>query len=231
MALVRSLLFSLVFYPGTLLAVIGILPMPLFGEQAIRHYVLGWVRFHRWCARVLLGVTTRVEGQVPTTQVLFAAKHQAMYETLELVAIVPEPAIVVKQELAKMPLWGRAARHYGVIPIDREGSAAALRAMAATAKATAATGRNVMIFPEGTRVLPGDAPPLKPGFAGLYRALGLPVVPVALDSGKLWPRGFVKQAGVVTMRFGEPIPPGLPRREIEARVHAAINALEPAARA
>jgi 1-acyl-sn-glycerol-3-phosphate acyltransferase len=84
-----------------------------------------------------------------------------------------------------------------------------------------------MIFPEGTRVLPGEQPELQPGFAGLYKMLALPVVPIALDSGRVWPRrSFVKFPGRVTMKVGETIPPGLPRKEIEARVHAAINALE-----
>ena len=83
-----------------------------------------------------------------------------------------------------------------------------------------------MIFPEGTRVVPGDKPPLQPGFAGLYKSLGVPVVPIALDSGRLWPRGFVKKPGIVTMRVGNPIPPGLKRPQIEAEVHRAINALE-----
>jgi 1-acyl-sn-glycerol-3-phosphate acyltransferase len=83
-----------------------------------------------------------------------------------------------------------------------------------------------MIFPEGTRVKPGEQPELKSGFAGLYKMLGLPVVPIATDVGKLWPKGGLKRAGLATFRFGEAIPPGLPRAEIEARVHAAINALE-----
>ena len=101
--------------------------------------------------------------------------------------------------------------------------------MLRAASAAIAEGRPIVIFPEGTRVPPGAQPPLQPGFAGLYRALGLPVVPVAVDSGRLWPRGkLVKHAGTITMRFGAPIPPGLPRAGIEARVHAAINALEPA---
>ena len=90
-----------------------------------------------------------------------------------------------------------------------------------------AAGRPILIFPEGTRVPPGHQPPLQPGFAGLYRSLRLPVVPVALDSGRLWPpHSFVKQPGIVTARFGEPIPAGLPRAEIEAAVHAAINQLD-----
>jgi 1-acyl-sn-glycerol-3-phosphate acyltransferase len=90
-----------------------------------------------------------------------------------------------------------------------------------------AAGRPILIFPEGTRVLPGEQPPLRAGFAGLYRSLNLPVVPVALDSAKVSPRrSFIKRPGTVTFRFGDPIPPGLPRAEAEARVHAAINALE-----
>jgi 1-acyl-sn-glycerol-3-phosphate acyltransferase len=101
--------------------------------------------------------------------------------------------------------------------------------MVRDAQQASSEGRLVVLFPEGTRVLPGEQPPLQPGFAGLYRALNLPVVPLALDSGKVWPRrAFVRRPGIVTFRFGETIPPGLPRREAEARVHAAINALESA---
>jgi 1-acyl-sn-glycerol-3-phosphate acyltransferase len=99
--------------------------------------------------------------------------------------------------------------------------------MLIAAKAIVAEGRPIVIFPEGTRVLPGEQPPLQPGFAGLYKALGIPVVPVAIDSGLVWPRrSWVKRPGIITFRFGEPIPPGLPRQEAEARVHAAINLLD-----
>jgi 1-acyl-sn-glycerol-3-phosphate acyltransferase len=98
--------------------------------------------------------------------------------------------------------------------------------MMRAAETAIAEGRPIAIFPEGTRVPLGEQPPLQPGFAGLYRALKLPVVPVAVDSGRLWPKGrLVKHAGIVTMRFLDPIPPGLPRAEIETRVHAAINVL------
>ena len=97
--------------------------------------------------------------------------------------------------------------------------------MMAEAKAAIASGRPVIIFPEGTRVPFGEAPPLQAGFAGLYRALGLPVVPVAHDVGRLWGRGFLKRPGTVHFKVGEIIPPGLKRNDIEERVHAAINAL------
>lgn len=226
--LLRSIVFAIVFYTGSVFAVLGAFPVSLTGEARLRRYAVGWARFHRLCATYLLGVRSRVEGRVPTDPVLIAAKHQSMYETLELLVILDEPAVVLKQELADMPLWGRIAKLYGAIPVDREGSASALKAMVAAGKAQAATGRPILIFPEGTRVMPGETPPLRAGFAGLYRGLGLPVVPVALDSGRVWPRSFVKQPGVVTFRFGEPIPPGMSRREAEALTHAAINALEAA---
>jgi 1-acyl-sn-glycerol-3-phosphate acyltransferase len=150
-----------------------------------------------------------------------------MFETIEMLLLLKKPAVVLKRELADIPGWGWVARRYGVIPVDREGGATALRRMLRAAQAATAAEREIAIFPEGTRVSPGEQPPLQAGFAGLYRSLGVPVVPVALDSGRLWPRGsFVKHPGIVTFRFGEPIPPGLPRREIEARVHEAINILE-----
>jgi 1-acyl-sn-glycerol-3-phosphate acyltransferase len=152
-----------------------------------------------------------------------------MMEAVDTLRFGDVPVVVMKRELADMPLWGKVARTYGIIGVDREAGAAALRAMMAEAKAAAATGRPVIIFPEGTRVPPGTAPALRPGFAGLYRALGLPVVPIAHDIGKLWGKGFVHRAGTATFKVGEIIPAGLKRPEVEARVHAAINALNPEA--
>lgn len=226
---IRSGLFALIFYPGTAMFVLAALAAAAFGKRPLFRVVHGWVRYHRWCAGALLGIRSRVEGPLPRGAVLVAAKHQSMYETMEIVLMLREPAIVLKRELADLPGWGRAAQLYGMIPVDRAGGATALRRMLKAAEQAVAEGRPIIIFPEGTRVSVGERPPLMPGFAGLYRALGLPVVPVAIDSGRLWPRHrFIKRPGLVTFRFGDPIPPGVGRREIEAQVHAAINALEPA---
>jgi 1-acyl-sn-glycerol-3-phosphate acyltransferase len=227
MNLLRSLLFALFFYPGTVVAVLLAFPVAAFAREGLIRVTIGWARWHRWCARWLLGVRSRVEGQVPTEPVLVAAKHQSMFETIEMLLYVYRPAVVLKRELADIPGWGWVARRYGVIPVDRTGGARALRRMLAAGRQAVAEGRPIAIFPEGTRVPVGEQPPLQAGFAGLYRALGLPVVPIALDSGRLWPRhSFVKKPGIVTIRFGDPIPPGLPRGEIEAKVHAAINVLD-----
>ena len=227
MNLVRSALFVLFFYPGTVVAVLAGFVAIALNREVLIDATYRWARYHRWCARVLLGVETRVEGTLPTGAALVAAKHQSMFETIDFLLLLDRPAVVLKRELADLPGWGAIARQYGVIPVDRAGGAAALRRMLKAAQAAVAAGRPILIFPEGTRVLPGEQPPLQPGFAGLYKSLGIPVVPVALDSGRLWPRrSFIKRPGIVTMRVGDTIPPGLPRKEVEARVHAAINAME-----
>lgn len=225
----RGLLFALIFYPVTVVAVLAAFPVALAGTRAVRAHARGWALFHRWCARLLLGISARVEGPVPRGAVLIAGKHQAMFETIEMLVLLDSPAVVLKRELADIPLWGWVARRYGVIPVDRKGGAGALRRMLRAAEAARDEGRPIVIFPEGTRVPPGARPPLQSGFAGLYKALGLTTVPVALDSGRLWPRrGLARRPGRVTFRFQPAVPPGLPRREAEARVHDAINALEPA---
>jgi 1-acyl-sn-glycerol-3-phosphate acyltransferase len=227
MAALRSLVFALIFYGGTVPAVLFSFPIGLLGTRAIRNWAHLWVRFHRLCARYLLGISSRIEGAPPTGAALVAVKHQSMYETLEIILMLREPAIVLKRELIRIPLWGWVVRRYGVIAVDRTAGAVALRAMMRAGEAAIAEGRPIVIFPEGTRVTPGTQPPLQPGFAGLYRALKLPVTPVAVDSGRLSPRNsFVKRPGTITFRFGETIPPGLKRDGIEAAVHRAINVLD-----
>jgi 1-acyl-sn-glycerol-3-phosphate acyltransferase len=109
------------------------------------------------------------------------------------------------------------------VPLDRAGGSAALRAMLKAARAALARGQPILIFPEGTRVAPGEAPPLQPGVSGLYKALDVAVTPVALDTGLLWPRGGTPRPGVATLAFGPPIPPGLPRPAFEAALRAAIQ--------
>jgi 1-acyl-sn-glycerol-3-phosphate acyltransferase len=229
MQLIRSLLFSLIFYPGTLVFVLLGIVAGAISTPAMLRVVYGWAHFHHWLAKDLLGIRTEIEGKVLPEPYLIAVKHQSMFETIEMLLIARIPIIVLKRELADLPLFGRLTRRYGIIPVDREAGARALREMLVEAKAAKASGRPVVIYPEGTRVAPGTTPPLRAGFAGLYRALGLPVVPVALDSGRLFPRGLLKRSGTIHFRVGEVIPAGLKREEIELRVHAAINALEDSA--
>jgi len=221
----RAIVYALIFYPGTLLFVIGCFVASLFSPAALRSTVRFWADFHHHLAR-LLGTRLSVEGEVPRGAYLVAIKHQSMFETLEMMRIARTPIVVLKRQLSQMPGFGWATRRYGVIPVDRQAGAKALREMLAAGKEAVATGRPVLIYPEGTRVKPGETPPLQAGFAGLYKALGLPVVPVAMDSGRFWGRNLPRGTGTVRFLIGEPIPAGLKRDEIEARVHAGINALE-----
>lgn len=226
MAVPRSLLYAAIFYPATVLWVLSGIASLALGRRATLEVVLSWVEFHHWLCEHVLGIRNRIEGTIPPGPYLIAVKHEAMYETLEMVRLSRLPVIVMKKELADIPLFGTLTQRYGVIPVERSSGAKALREMVAAGKRAIESGRPVIIYPEGTRVRVGETPPLRSGFAGLYRALGLPVIPVAVDSGKSWGRGLIHRAGVVSFKVGETIPAGLKRVEIEERVHRAINALQ-----
>lgn len=228
MTVLRNILFQIAFIAMSIPTVLFALAAVLIGTRTVRATAISWARMHNFLARWLLGIRIAIDGRVPVAgNVIYAVKHEAMFETIALLDLLGRsPAVVLKEELTRIPFWGKVATLYGVIPVDRAGSSSALRAMLKSARAALKEGRAVLIFPEGTRVLPGESPPLRPGFAGLYRALDIPVVPVALNSGTVWPRkGFLKRAGTITFRFGKPIPAGLTRADIEAQVHEAINAL------
>ena len=226
MAALRSLLYAAIFYPATVLWVLAGLVASLIGRKPTLGVVLSWVDVHSWLTRKALGIRLKVDGEVPPGPMLIAVKHQSMFETLEMVRITNLPIIVMKKELADIPLFGFMTRRYGVIPVERSAGAKALRTLVEEGRQAVESGRPVIIYPEGTRVRVGEEPPLKSGFAALYRALGLPVVPVAVDSGRLWGRGFVHHSGTITFKVGEVIPAGLARKDIEARVHSTINVLE-----
>jgi 1-acyl-sn-glycerol-3-phosphate acyltransferase len=226
MPLLRSLLYAAIFYPATFLCVLAGLIGSLFSRRFTLGVVMSWAKLHHWLVEHLLQIRVRVEGAIPAGPHLVAVKHQAMLETLEMVPLAHLPVIVIKRELADIPLFGWMTRRYGVIPVERSAGARALRKLVVEGKRALATGRSVIIYPEGTRVRVGETPVLRSGFAALYRTLGLPVVPVATDSGRAWGRGLVHGPGTVTLKVGETIPSGLKRDEIERRVHAAINSLE-----
>ncbi|WP_338056325.1 lysophospholipid acyltransferase family protein [Sphingomonas ginkgonis] len=224
----RSLLFAVLFYGGTVYYVLSSFLVALAGTPAMRRHVHQWTRYHHWLVTRLLRIPIEWEGEIPRGCWLIAVKHQAEAETLEVVRRGDTPVIVLKRELSDTPGLGWVMRRYGVIPVDREAGAKALREMLAAGKAAKAVNRAVVIYPEGTRTRVGDMPPLRSGFAGLYRALGLPVVPIAVDSGRAM-AGLMKRPGRIRFAVGETIPAGLRRDEIEARVHAAINRFELAA--
>lgn len=226
LAAARSGAFYPVFYGGSIGYVLAALLALALAPRHLPAAVAGWSRWHRACARHLLGIAVHETGQRTRGPALYAIRHESFLEAIDLPTLLDHPVVFAKQELFRIPGWGRAARAYGVVPVARGAGAAALRAMFAQARAYSRSGRPLVIFPEGTRVPHGQRAPLQAGFAGLYKMLRLPVVPVAVDSGPLYQRA-IKRPGIVHVHFGEAIPPGLPREEVEARVLAGINALNP----
>ena len=224
MRLLRNLAFYIAFYTGSLLITSASLIALPFSVDAFRRRVRDWPRWQRWCLTHLLGCEIVVEGEPLDEPVLYAIKHESFFEAIDAPRLFYLPSVFAKQELFSIPLWGRAAAAYGLIFVAREQGAKALMTMIRSAKSRSAEGRPLVIFPEGTRVPHGERRRLQSGFAGIYKMIGLPVVPVAVNSGPLYHRGL-KKKGTITYRFGETIPAGLPREEVEARVLDAINAL------
>jgi 1-acyl-sn-glycerol-3-phosphate acyltransferase len=222
--MLRSLAFYGLFFGGSVGLVLGSVGMLVFPARFSRSVPDAWAAFHRWCVVHVLGITVRQEGEPIAGAALYAVKHESMFEAIEAPVYLHQPVPFAKEELFRIPGWGRAARGYGAVSVARDQGASALRTMIKEAKHFASQGRPLVIFPEGTRVPHGERAPLRAGFAGLYKMLGLPVIPVAVDSGRTY-SGLWKRRGTITLRFGEPIPPGLPREDIEARVLDAINSL------
>lgn len=224
LAAIRTLVWMPFFYCGSALLVSFATLVAPFSRDGFVAIVRGWAVWNRCCARLLLGQRVRVEGNLPTGPAFFLFKHEDQFETIDMPLLLVRPVVFAKQELFNIPLWGRLAHVYGLISIERTAGASALRAMRKAALGAMAQGRPLVLFPEGTRVPHGEQPPIHSGFAGIYKLLGLPVYPVALDSGRL-KRGWCRYPGVITYRVGPVIPPGLARGEAEALAHRAINAL------
>lgn len=224
MQILRSLAFYVAFYGGSVLFVLAAVIAAATGSARLRPICDCWSQWHHWCVEKLLGIRIEVTGARPVGTALYAVKHESFFEAIELPALFDYPAGFAKRELFSIPGWGRAARAYGAIPVARDQGAKALRTMLRHAQPYVAVGRPIIIFPEGTRVPHGQRPPLQSGFAALYKLLGLPVVPVAVNSGPIYQKIW-KRPGTIRVHFGEPVPPGLPRAEAEEKVREAINLL------
>lgn len=224
---IRSILFNGAFFVvSALMSIVGAPVFLLASQRVAVGYTQLWGRVCRALLRVLAGIRVEVRGRehVPEGAALVAAKHQSAFETFALLPLLPYPAMVMKQELGRIPLFGFYSRVSGMIFVDRRRGASALREMTAQAKVETAKGRPVVIFPEGTRRTPGAPPAHQPGVALLYKALGLPCVPVALNSGLFWPRrSFRKYPGTIVVEFLPPIPPGLDSKTFLARLQNAIE--------
>jgi 1-acyl-sn-glycerol-3-phosphate acyltransferase len=212
----RSVLFLAWFVLAIVVTHIVFLPALLLNWRAATFAARVWSNSMLWGLRAFCGLGYELRGNVAVARapVLVAAKHYSMWETIVMMTILREPAMVMKSTLFKIPFYGWYSAKAQMISVDRHGRASALRKMVADAKRAIAGGRPVVIFPEGTRKTPGDPPDYKPGVAALYSALNTPCVPVALNSGLYWTAGgFLKRPGKIVVEFLEPIPIGLRARD------------------
>ncbi|TAD76516.1 MAG: 1-acyl-sn-glycerol-3-phosphate acyltransferase [Sphingomonadales bacterium] len=224
LAALRSLVFYALFYGGTAVLVLASVIAVVARKAWLRGIVAQWGAWHLWCVETLLGIEVVLDGTLPDGPVLIAVKHESFFEAIDTPRLFTHPAVFAKQELFAIPGWGYSALVYGLIPVARDKGATTLRGMLALAKQRLDEGRPLVIFPEGTRVAHGTQPPLQAGFAGLYKLLKLPVVPIAVNSGATY-HHVIKRPGRITYKVGAKIPAGLPRDDVEAQVHAAINVL------
>jgi len=235
MTILRSLLFNICYVIWTFL--LGLLYLPLLAgpRRPIQIGCKVWLAGLRGMAAAIAGVHCRVEGRenLPTGPAIIAAKHQSAYDTFLFHGLLDDPVYILKRELFRIPLVGWYMKAAGMIGIDRSAGAQALRAMVKGCEDALAEGRQIVIFPEGTRVAPGQSRPYHPGVAAIYaRFPDVPVVPVALNSGLLWGRkAFRKDPGTVTLRILPPMDSGLDRRHfldaLRTRIEEAGATLSP----
>ncbi|MBX9943577.1 MAG: 1-acyl-sn-glycerol-3-phosphate acyltransferase [Reyranella sp.] len=222
----RSLLFNVGWYAGTaVIAVVGA-PILLMPRRIVVAWSHVWIAFCLGWLRLTCRLTHRLGGleNLPPGPVIIACKHQSTWETLAFARLFPDAAIVLKRELLLIPIVGWAMARAGNISVERGDGAKALRGLVRQARAVVAEGRSILIFPEGTRTAVGSQRPYQVGAAALYRQLGIPVVPVALNSGLFWPRrSFVKRPGVIEVEVLPAIPPGLSRDAFMATLRERIE--------
>jgi len=224
--LARSLLFNALFYVNLIVRMIVALPTLALPYAFLLGALRGYAASSLWLLRVVCGVGVEWRGRqkLPTSAYIVACKHQSLWETFALFALLPDPTFVLKRELIWIPVFGWLVRKARMIPIDRGSRAMALARMAALAREELARGRQIVIFPEGTRRPPGAAPHYLPGVAYLYAETGLPCVPVALNSGLFWPRRSLRRyPGAVLVEVLDPIPPGLDKRAFLTRLRAVLE--------
>ena len=226
MIILRSLLFNLAFYLNLGVLLIGAFLALVLPRRAVLDMAKLWGRTSVWLLRVICGTRVEFRGleKLPKGALIVAAKHQSTWETFALLRLFDDFTFIVKRELMWIPIFGWCMAKGRMIPVDRSAGSQALGAMTKRAREEIRTGRQLIIFPEGTRRPPGAAPRYKFGVAHLYAEVGVPCVPVALNSGLFWPRrAFLRLPGTIVVEFLDPIPPGLDKDVFFKRLQTDIE--------
>ncbi len=206
-------LFAVVFLPWAILSPAG--------ARAACHHYTRWVAFS---ARWMLGLRCEIRGEIPQDPVLIAAKHQSFLDILLIFGALPRPFFIMKRELIYAPILGQYALRLGCIPVDRGKRGQAIKKMLANVASGRTEGGQLVIFPQGTRVAPGDHKPYKIGIGALYQQLGQDCVPVATNVGVFWPRhGLLRKPGIAVVEFLPRVPAGQPVDAFMAQIETAIE--------
>jgi len=222
----RSLTYNVLFYSLLIAWFIVAIPTFVMPRAALMTLVRLWSRQNTWLLRVVCNVKVEYRGleKIPKGPLLVASKHQSMWETFALLQRFDQPLYILKRELTRIPFFGWYVMKAGMIAVDRSAGGRALLKMVRQASEEVRNGRQLIIFPEGTRRPPGAPPDYKPGVAQLYASCREQCLPVALNSGLFWPRRtFMRYPGTLVVEFLDPLPPGLPRDEFLARISAVIE--------
>jgi len=228
MALIRSLIFNTLFYISIIVYMIAGLPLMLLPRPWIMGFARTWSRYFVWLTATFAGIKMEVRGRdnLHAGPLLIAAKHQSLWETMALLQFFPDPCFILKRELTYLPLFGWYLLRTAQIPVDRKGGAKVRSELLKRTREAILTapGRQLIMFPEGTRRPVGAPPAYRSGISHVYDALAIPVTPVAMNSGVFWPRRSLKlRPGTVVIEFLPPIPPGLSRDEFMKALEASIE--------
>lgn len=220
----RSILFDIFLAVATV--VMGLLFLPaLIDRRAARRVTRLWAQLMMGALKIICGVRFRVADaeNIPSGRAIVAANHQSMWETIALLALLPRPAIIFKRELLAIPVYGWWAARTNV-SVDRGAGAKALRSLQRETKRHMDRGDQIVVFPEGTRGVPGSLGPLHAGVAGMYLVADAPVTPAIHNSGEYWrhPSGK-KSPGEIVIRFLPAIPSGMARRDFMRALDAALR--------
>jgi 1-acyl-sn-glycerol-3-phosphate acyltransferase len=225
----RSAVFNFYFFALTFILTLIGTGLWLVAPSRVGDFARLWARLMLAGARLVCGIRFSVLGSecLPRSgPAVIASRHQSTFDTLVWMTLLPRCCYVVKRELVRIPLFGTLIRAAGMIAIDRDARTAALRALARAGEKAASEGKQIVIFPEGTRGEPDKPLALQPGVAALAARTNLPIIPVATDSGLYWGRrAFRKRPGTIRIRLHPPIPPGLPRSELMRRLNSRLQDL------
>jgi 1-acyl-sn-glycerol-3-phosphate acyltransferase len=222
----RSLVYNVLFYLMLAFWIIVAIPTFVMPRSSIMSIARAWARSSIWLLRVVCNVRVEYRGleKIPKGPLLVASKHQSMWETFALLQFFDQPLYILKRELTLIPFFGWYLIKAGMIAVDRRAGGRALLKMVRQASEAVRRGRQLIIFPEGTRRPVGAPPQYKPGVAQLYASCRVNCLPVALNSGLFWPRRtFMRYPGTLVVEFLDPVPPGLARDEFLTRISAVIE--------